>query len=111
MLKETVSCGDVWQSCHTQHEVRTMKDQHIGARMTQFKANRGGGGSDVDITKCDVIKEYIDSGRADQVHQTTEGSCTNSEASGTLRNRLLNHQLLLPSQILTTTLLFFKIQN
>jgi len=78
MLKETVSCGDAWQSCHTQHEVRTMKDQHIQARMDQFKANRGG---DVDITKCDVIKEYIDSGRADQVHQTTEGSCTNSEVS------------------------------
>ena len=58
-----------------------MKDQHIQARMDQFKANRGG---DVDITKCDVIKEYIDSGRADQVHQTTEGSCTNSEASNRL---------------------------
>ena len=84
-----------------------MKDQHIQARMDQFKANRGG---DVDITKCDVIKEYIDSGRADQVHQTTEGSCTNSEASSALRNRLLNHQLLLPSQISTTTLLLFKIQ-
>ena len=75
MLSETLGCGDFWSRCHSPQEVRNMKDLHIDARISQFQDNREG----VDIKLCDVVKEYLDSGRADQIEQTTEGSCTSRE--------------------------------
>lgn len=78
MLKDTVECGSLWKVCHTPAEVRTMKDSHIEARMSQFSDKSR---EDVDIEKCDVVKEYVESGRAEQIQQTTEGSCTQREVS------------------------------
>jgi len=50
-----------------------MKDSHIEARMSQFSDSTRG---DIDIGKCEVVKEYVESGRAEQIQHTTEGSCT-----------------------------------
>ena len=76
MLADTVNCGSVWKDCHTAAEVRSIKDSHIAARINQFAGAKDGG---VDINDCEVVKEYVESGRAEQVQHTTEGSCTNRE--------------------------------
>lgn len=87
MLSDTVECGSVWKDCHTAAEVRSIKDSHIAARINQFagasssSGSDGGGGSSVDIHQCQVVKEYVESGRAEEVQHTTEGSCTNREVT------------------------------
>jgi hypothetical protein len=52
-----------------------MKDMHIVARITQFRDNKEG----IDVHKCPVVVEYIQSGRADMVDESTEGACTFKE--------------------------------
>ena len=68
MLKDTVACGELWSQCHTRKEIRSMKDMHINARVQQFKGN------DIDVKVCDVVKEYIRSGRAEQKSEVTKCS-------------------------------------
>lgn len=75
LLSDTVVCGDLWKRCHGEEDVRSMKDMHIAARMSQFADNKDG----IDVTKCAVVREYIDSGRANRVDETTEGACTYAE--------------------------------
>ena len=72
-----MECGELWKRCHSPSEVRTIQDTHIQARITQFRDNREG----IDVFKCPVVEEYIDSGRADQIDQSTEGSCSLAEVS------------------------------
>ena len=84
MLSDTVECGSVWKDCHTAAEVRSIKDSHIAARINQFagassSSSAGSDGGGVDIHQCQVVKEYVESGRAEEVQHTTEGSCTNRE--------------------------------
>jgi len=77
LLSDTVECGELWKRCHSADEVRTIQDTHIQARITQFRDNREG----IDVFKCPVVEEYINSGRADQIDQSTEGACSLAEVS------------------------------
>ena len=79
LLSDTVECGELWKRCHSAGEVRTIQDTHIQARITQFRDNREG----IDVFKCPVVEEYINSGRADQIDQSTEGACSLAEVSNT----------------------------
>ena len=74
-----MECGELWKRCHSADEVRTIQDTHIQARITQFRDNREG----IDVFKCPVVEEYINSGRADQIDQSTEGACSLAEVSNT----------------------------
>ena len=76
-MSDTVECGELWKRCHSAGEVRTIQDTHIQARITQFRDNREG----IDVFKCPVVEEYINSGRADQIDQSTEGACSLAEVS------------------------------
>ena len=78
-MSDTVECGELWKRCHSAGEVRTIQDTHIQARITQFRDNREG----IDVFKCPVVEEYINSGRADQIDQSTEGACSLAEVSNT----------------------------
>lgn len=75
LLSDTVECGNLWKRCHSPNEVRSLQDMHIQARISQFRDNTDG----IDVFKCPVVAEYINSGRADRVDQSTEGACTVSE--------------------------------
>lgn len=70
MLTDTVACGELWSRCHSDTEIRSMKDMHISARVQQFQGNSDG----IDVKQCDVVKEYIRSGRADQKSEVTKCS-------------------------------------
>lgn len=82
LLQDTVDCGSLWKRCHAPSEVRSIQDTHIQARISQFRDNNDG----IDVFKCPVVEEYISSGRADQVDQSTEGACTVSEVSEVQRD-------------------------
>jgi len=77
LLSDTAECGELWKRCHSASEVRSIQDTHIQARITQFRDNTEG----IDVFKCPVVEEYINSGRADQVDQSTEGACSVSQVS------------------------------
>lgn len=77
LLSDTVECGDLWKRCHSEEEVRNIQDTHIQARIGQFRDNREG----IDVLKCPVVEEYLNSGRQDRVDQSTEGACSVAEVS------------------------------
>ena len=54
-----------------------MKDMHIMARITQYADNKDG----IKLEECEVAKEYLESGRADKVDETTVGACTQKQVS------------------------------
>jgi hypothetical protein len=72
MLKDTVECGNLYSRCHTRAEIRSMKDLHVAARIQQFATTEDNG---IDVKKCSVVSEYLDSGRAD-VKASDEEKCT-----------------------------------
>ena len=53
-----------------------MKDNYIAARMHQLKQSRASTG--VDFHQCAVVKEYIESGRANEKANEAE-ACTYAE--------------------------------
>jgi len=56
LISETVGeCGQIWQRCHSQDEVRRLKDTQLEALMLQH--------SEVSQDKCQVVVEYLASGR------------------------------------------------
>jgi len=62
LISETVSqCGTIWERCHTQEEVRRLKDTQLEALMLQY--------SEVDQKSCGVVTEYLDSGRQEANRQ------------------------------------------
>ena len=77
MLKETVGCSDLYSRCQNPEEIRSVKDMHISARIDQFSGRNKDG---VDVKKCPVVKEYLESGRADA--KPSEGDkCTYSQVN------------------------------
>jgi len=79
LLSDTVECGELWKRCHSEDEVRNIQDTHIQARIGQFRDNSEG----IDVLKCPVVEEYLNSGRQDRVDQSTEGACSVAEVSET----------------------------
>ena len=79
LLSDTDECGALMKRCHSASEVRRNQDTYIQARISQFRDNTEG----IDVFKCHVVEEYINSGRADQVDQSTEGGCSVSEVCTT----------------------------
>ncbi len=79
MLEESTACGAVWTKCHRAAEVQSMKDNYVAARMHQLKGSAAVDG--VDFHKCAVVKEYIESGRANAKANEAD-PCTNSEVNG-----------------------------
>jgi len=77
LLSDTVECGELWKRCHSDEEVRNIQDTHIQARIGQFRDNNEG----IDVFKCPVVEEYVNSGRMDRVDQSTEGACSVAEVS------------------------------
>jgi len=77
LLSDTVECGELWKRCHSPDEVRNIQDTHIQARIGQFRDNNEG----IDIKKCPVAEEYLTSGRADKVDESTEGACSVAQVS------------------------------
>jgi len=77
LLSDTVECGELWKRCHSEDEVRNIQDTHIQARIGQFRDNNEG----IDVFKCPVVSEYVNSGRMDRVDESTEGACSVSEVS------------------------------
>jgi len=77
LLSDTVECGELWKRCHSDEEVRNIQDTHIQARIGQFRDNNEG----IDVLKCPVVEEYLNSGRQDRVDQSTEGACSVAEVS------------------------------
>ena len=75
LLSDTVECGELWKRCHSDEEVRNIQDTHIQARIGQFRDNNEG----IDVLKCPVVEEYLNSGRQDRVDQSTEGACSVAE--------------------------------
>ena len=75
LLSDTVECGELWKRCHSEEEVRNIQDTHIQARIGQFRDNNEG----IDVFKCPVVSEYVNSGRMDRVDESTEGACSVSE--------------------------------
>lgn len=82
LLEDTEKCGALWKRCHSPSEVRSIQDTHIQARISQFRDNSDG----IDVFKCPVVEDYISSGRADRVDQSTEGACTVSEVADVQRD-------------------------
>ena len=74
-MSDTVECGELWKRCHSEKEVRNIQDTHIQARIGQFRDNSEG----IDVLKCPVVEEYLNSGRQDRVDQSTEGACSVAE--------------------------------
>ena len=71
LLANTVDdCGKIWELCYTPTEVRNIKDMHIQARIGQFQDNSDG----IDVNECIIVKEYQESGRADNMKQTIRHS-------------------------------------
>jgi len=77
LLSDTVECGELWKRCHSEEEVRNIQDTHIQARIGQFRDNSEG----IDVLKCPVVEEYLNSGRQDRVDESTEGACSVAEVS------------------------------
>lgn len=77
LLSDTVECGALWSRCQSPTEVRYNQDTYIQARITQFRDNEDG----IDVFKCPTVVEYINSGRADRIDQTTEGGCSVAQIS------------------------------
>jgi len=77
LLSDTVECGELWKRCHSDEEVRNIQDTHIQARIGQFRDNSEG----IDVLKCPVVEEYLNSGRQDRVDESTEGACSVAEVS------------------------------
>ena len=74
-----MECGELWKRCHSEEEVRNIQDTHIQARIGQFRDNNEG----IDVFKCPVVSEYVNSGRMDRVDESTEGACSVSEVIST----------------------------
>jgi len=51
-------CGKHWLSCHSEREVRKMKDLHIDHLIRSYEENNN-------LADCLVVKEYRESGRAE----------------------------------------------
>jgi len=82
LLVETVTnCGEIWNRCYSPDEVRNIKDMHIQARIGQFQNNI----DEIEVVKCSVVKEYLESGRAEDVDQSIRGSCSIAEVSAVQR--------------------------
>jgi len=78
LLANTVDdCGKIWELCYNPSEVRSIKDMHIQARIGQFQDNS----DEIDVNKCLIVKEYQESGRADNMKQTIRGTCSIGEVS------------------------------
>jgi hypothetical protein len=77
LLDDTVKCAAVLKRCHTTEELERTKDGHILARINQYADNQDG----INIKECPIAKDYIESGKGDEVDETTIGACTHSEAS------------------------------
>jgi len=77
LLSDTVNCSALWRRCHSEDEVRNIQDTHIQARIGQFRDNDEG----IDIKKCKVAEDYLNSGRADKVDESTEGGCSVAQVS------------------------------
>merc|ERR1719228_3198148 len=45
-------CGDVWRQCHSEEEVRRMKELHVE---TLVSKNRG---TNVDIEQCSTVQQF-----------------------------------------------------
>ncbi len=82
-------------------QVRRLKDQHIAARIAQFNGNTEG----IDVEQCDVVKEYLESGRADEIEHSTEGGCTQLEVSRQFPHAKIDshpHKKMTPSRAVLT---------
>jgi hypothetical protein len=80
MLRDTMTCDEMWSRCHSPDEIRAIKDRHIEARMQQFGDHRDDDRGSVHLADCDVVKEYVSSGRANA--KAAEGeACTQAEVS------------------------------
>jgi len=56
LISETVGeCGQIWERCHSPDEVRRLKDTQLEALMLQH--------SEVNQEKCQVVVDYLASGR------------------------------------------------
>lgn len=82
ILRDTVKCGNVWSRCYKAKEVRSMKDSYIKARMDQMNSDR----QDLDVSQCDVVKEYLASGRAQQEEENQGARCSHEEVNALQRN-------------------------
>lgn len=90
LLADTVECDGLLSRCLSHEEVEDTKDGHILARINQYADNKDG----INIKECPIAKDYVDSGRADKVDETTVGGCTHSEASGVQNDfQQCSHQL------------------
>ena len=70
MANTVDDCGKIWELCYNPSEVRNIKDMHIQARIGQFQDNS----DEIDVNKCLIVKEYQESGRADNMKQTIRHS-------------------------------------
>merc|ERR1711994_1175375 len=56
LISETVGrCGEIWERCHSEEEVRRLKDTQLEALMLQH--------NEVSQDNCKVVVEYLASGR------------------------------------------------
>jgi len=56
LITKTVDhCGDMWETCHMEEEVRRLKDTQLEALMGQY--------SEVGQKDCPAVEEYLTSGR------------------------------------------------
>ena len=73
LIKDTVDCVNLHAKCYSAAEIREDKDRHIAGRMQQFAND-----DTVAVRKCAVVKEYVDSGRADAKASDDE-KCTKGQ--------------------------------
>ena len=72
MLDEMTACGGDYASCNSPAEVRSMKDD----RIEQFMGYTVAG---VDPMKCNIVQEYVNSGRAQEKSRSGDRQCTAEE--------------------------------
>lgn len=74
MLTDMSGCSDAWSECLSPADVRSMKD----ARIEQFLNYQVEG---IDTQKCNVVQEYVNSGRAQENSQNSAQGCSSEEYS------------------------------
>eukprot|EP00091_Calanus_sinicus_P016776 TRINITY_DN36334_c0_g1_i1.p1 TRINITY_DN36334_c0_g1~~TRINITY_DN36334_c0_g1_i1.p1 ORF type:complete len:134 (+),score=35.53 TRINITY_DN36334_c0_g1_i1:97-498(+) len=62
--KTITKCGKAWHKCHSKQEVEHLQDLHLGSLLSQYK--------DVQLDHCQLVKEYLESGRQKQIIQHEE---------------------------------------
>merc|ERR1719290_46981 len=63
-------CGEFLTKCHTEEEVREMRDKYIIVLVGQYDQQEG-----FDANQCDVVREYRDSDRAKMETADEHGDC------------------------------------